>query len=196
MSEDELLREEREEPAAAASPMPEMAPMAASSPRSTRSADTNSRTSAKTSAKPSVKTTRAYDDDVQESDQSADEPTRRSTSRATPKGYPGPASPPPPPPEIVAQAAAPPPPAPARPQAEAKADKDTTSPAKRGAAGPRAETLVQRADRLFTEGRWVEAAVAYRDLLRQTPNSPDAARWRRRLSAADSAAAASRSAPP
>jgi hypothetical protein len=57
---------------------------------------------------------------------------------------------------------------------------------------PRAETLVQRADRLFTERRWVEAAVAYRDLLRQQPNAPDAERWRHRLAAAEAATATAR----
>jgi predicted Zn-dependent protease len=58
------------------------------------------------------------------------------------------------------------------------------------------ETLRERADRLFTQGRWAEAAIAYRDLLRQQPSSPDAARWRRRLAAARSAVATGRPPPP
>ncbi len=58
------------------------------------------------------------------------------------------------------------------------------------------ETLVQRADRLFTQGRWAEAAIAYRDLLRQQPNSPDAERWRRRLAAARAAITTDRPPPP
>ena len=73
--------------------------------------------------------------------------------------------------------------------AEAKAE---TSARMKKDEKPRAETLVQRADRLFTEGRWVEAAVAYRDLLRQQPNAADAERWRRRLAAAEAATATSR----
>jgi hypothetical protein len=58
------------------------------------------------------------------------------------------------------------------------------------------ETLLQRADRLFTQGRWAEAAIAYRDLLRQQPNSPSAERWRRRLAAARTAVATGRPPPP
>ncbi len=57
------------------------------------------------------------------------------------------------------------------------------------------ETLVQRADRLFTQGRWAEAAIAYRDLLRQQPSSPEAERWRRRLAAARAAIATDRPPP-
>ncbi|HET6147945.1 MAG TPA: zf-HC2 domain-containing protein [Polyangia bacterium] len=120
-------------------------------------------------------------------------PVRRPMSTASGKGYPAPAAPP------VASAAAPapapppPPPAPAtsapRERLESKkarkAKKDPVADAQPDA--PHAETLVQRADRLFTEGRWIEAAVAYRDLLRQSPGSPDAPRWRRRLAAAESA---------
>jgi hypothetical protein len=52
------------------------------------------------------------------------------------------------------------------------------------------ETLAQRAERLFTEARWTEAAVAYRDLLRQEPRSADAPRWRQRLGVAEQAAIA------
>ena len=41
------------------------------------------------------------------------------------------------------------------------------------------ETLKQRADRLFAEGRWAEAAAVYRELLRRNPRNDDADRWRR-----------------
>ena len=58
-------------------------------------------------------------------------------------------------------------------------------------AAPR-ETLVQRADRLFTQGRWAEAAIAYRDLLRQRPNAPEASQWRKRLAASRAAIATGR----
>jgi hypothetical protein len=46
---------------------------------------------------------------------------------------------------------------------------------------------VGQADRLFAAGRWVEAANAYRELLRRDPRNPDAARWRKRLAAAQAA---------
>ena len=49
------------------------------------------------------------------------------------------------------------------------------------------ETLLQRADRLFADGRWTEAAAIYRELLRRDPRSDDAERWRRRLAAAETA---------
>ena len=50
-----------------------------------------------------------------------------------------------------------------------------------------AERLRERADRLFAEGRWAEAAAAYRQLLRAEPDNPDAHRWRQRLTAAKQA---------
>ena len=53
----------------------------------------------------------------------------------------------------------------------------------------KAETPVARADRLFSEGRWAEAAAAYRDLLRHDPRNADAGRWRQRLAAAEAALA-------
>ena len=40
-----------------------------------------------------------------------------------------------------------------------------------GNSKPSAETAVERANRLFTEGRWAEAAAAYRELLRRDPNN-------------------------
>jgi hypothetical protein len=56
---------------------------------------------------------------------------------------------------------------------------------KASAAEDEAETPVQRADRLFARARWAEAAVAYRGLLQQAPDSADAPRWRQRLAAAE-----------
>src|SRR5262249_54389322 len=56
------------------------------------------------------------------------------------------------------------------------------------------ETLAQRADRLFAEGRWGEAAEAYRELLRRDPRNDDAERWRRRLIAAENADTSERNA--
>ena len=49
------------------------------------------------------------------------------------------------------------------------------------------DAIMQRADRLFAEGRWAEAAALYRELLRRDPRGDDAERWRRRLVAAESA---------
>ena len=50
----------------------------------------------------------------------------------------------------------------------------------------------KRFDRLFTEGRWAEAAAAYRELLRRDPNNAEAGRWRQRLSVAEAALEAKR----
>jgi len=154
-----------------------------------------------------AKKERADDDVEEESDLSASETPRRSASHATPKGYP--TAPPPPAAEgaatavrsrgvaargrqAVAAAAAGPPAG----RSQGRQGHRCSARERPSSSRSRAETLVQRADRLFTEGRWVEAAVAYRDLLRQSPSSPDAPRWRRRLSAADAAAAATRTPPP
>ncbi|HXJ19859.1 MAG TPA: zf-HC2 domain-containing protein [Polyangia bacterium] len=57
----------------------------------------------------------------------------------------------------------------------------------RSAPASRHETLAARADRLFAEQRWVEAAAAYRDLLRSDPGNPAAAQWRQRLDTCRSA---------
>ena len=119
-----------------------------------------------------------------------------------------PAAPPSPPPPRPAVAPAPPPPATQAPspsrahakkggamdygndesavaqtEAEAKNEKKQVAGGKAGAI----ETLAQRADRLFTEGRWSEAVAAYRELLRNDPSNPDAKRWRDRLVAAENA---------
>jgi len=80
-----------------------------------------------------------------------------------------------------APAAAPPPaPAPAATSASEPASSEDKAVA---------ESPVARADRLFTAGRWAEAARAYRELLRRDPRNPEAGRWRQRLSAAEAALA-------
>jgi hypothetical protein len=64
-----------------------------------------------------------------------------------------------------------------------------SSPAARPAAALGGhESAPARADRLFAQRRWIEAAVAYRELLRDNPRSPEIARWRQRLAACDAAA--------
>lgn len=60
--------------------------------------------------------------------------------------------------------------------------------AKSGAA-PSLDSLVRRADRHFGEERWMEAAVAYRELLARAPEHADAGRWRQRLAFAKAQAA-------
>jgi hypothetical protein len=118
-------------------------------------------------------------EDMEEDRVQAKEEAAPATSlRGTGQVY---AQPPPP-------AAAPAPAAASRPRSRAE-EAESDSVVEEQAAR---ETLVQRADRLFTQGRWAEAAVAYRDLLRQQPNSPDAERWRRRLAAARAAVATGR----
>ncbi len=62
---------------------------------------------------------------------------------------------------------------------EAAVDDSDAAPALR--RGPQDGTAVAQADRLFAAGRWVEAANAYRELLRRDPRNPDATRWRKRL---------------
>lgn len=65
----------------------------------------------------------------------------------------------------------------------------SAAPAAKKANGPvTAESPVARADRLFAQRRWTQAAIAYRELLRDDPHSPDAARWRQRLAACEAAA--------
>jgi anti-sigma factor RsiW len=103
-----------------------------------------------------------------------------------------------------APAAAPAPPPPASAPMAAKRDRDEA--ASEGAmadeeapvarskkesdkSARKAETPVAHADRLFSEGRWAEAAAAYRDLLRRDPRHADAGRWRQRLAAAEAALA-------
>jgi hypothetical protein len=72
----------------------------------------------------------------------------------------------------------------------AAADEDAQAKEEKKQANVRSnanETLLQRADRLFADGRWSEAAAIYRDLLRRDPHNDDAERWRRRLAAAETA---------
>jgi hypothetical protein len=99
---------------------------------------------------------------------------------------PPPAASPPPPAEASAameeeSAEAPPP---RREKAEDKKSAPAPAPSAAG-KGRAAETPVQRADRLFAEGRWMEAASAYRTLLRDDPKNGDADRWRKRLALAE-----------
>lgn len=58
---------------------------------------------------------------------------------------------------------------------------------KAGGKNAETETLLQKADRFFADGRWAEAAAIYRELLRRDPRNEDAERWRRRLVAAENA---------
>ena len=96
----------------------------------------------------------------------------------------------------------PPPAAPAPPVRRESEKKDKRAPAaaadEESAAAPAeakpsskskasAETAADRANRLFTEGRWAEAAAAYRELLRRDPNNAEAPRWRQRMAVAEAA---------
>lgn len=125
-------------------------------------------------------------DDTPELAKSLPRPAAKPQSRASRSSgaAPAPAAPPPAPAAAPVAASR----APARAE-EAESGSVADEPVAR-------ETLAQRAERLFTQGRWAEAAVAYRDLLRQQPNSPDAERWRRRLAAARAAVATGRPPPP
>ncbi len=90
-----------------------------------------------------------------------------------------------------ASASAPPPPAspPAPVAAQMEAKEARRSDAKTEAKPAPTESPIARADRLFSEGRWAEAARAFRELLRRDPRNADAARWRQRLAAAEAAIA-------
>jgi hypothetical protein len=83
-------------------------------------------------------------------------------------------------------------PAPAPPAEAQSAAKEAPAPAARADDKPAVDSTVARADRLFREGRWVEAARAYRELLRRDPHNADAARWRQRMIAAERAVAPER----
>jgi anti-sigma factor RsiW len=54
------------------------------------------------------------------------------------------------------------------------------------------DELVRRAGRLFTEGRWSEAAVVYRELARKYPAHRSVPEWRRRAEIAERSAATQR----
>jgi hypothetical protein len=147
---------------------------------------------ARTAARLAKKSRAQAEPEMEESDLGASDSPRQPSRQLGGKGYPAPPASPAP---AAASAPAPAPPAAPPAKAAKESAKDTVVAGNPKADANRAETLVQRADRLFTDGRWVEAAVAYRDLLRQNPSSPDAARWRRRLTAAESAAATTRPSP-
>jgi hypothetical protein len=72
-------------------------------------------------------------------------------------------------------------------EAEAEEAMDDSDAAPALKMGHQDGTAVAQADRLFAAGRWVEAANAYRELLRRNPRSSDAARWRKRLATAQAA---------
>ena len=76
-------------------------------------------------------------------------------------------------------------------EARAAADEESAAGPEEGKPATKskasAETAVERANRLFTEGRWAEASAAYRELLRRDPNNAEAARWRQRLAVAEAA---------
>ena len=115
------------------------------------------------------------------------------------------AAPAPAPASTISEAASPPPPAAPVTAGKARAKRSNAAPAaddgqetaldseakdekkqSDGKAKPN-EALLLRADRLFAEGRWTEAAAVYRELLRRDPRNDDAERWRRRLVAAETA---------
>jgi len=131
--------------------------------------------------------------------QAAPQPTLRNETTTTKR--PAPAAPP--------ATAAPPPPSPSTPASPSKAraksaedaegvplmQEESNAKTEKKKASGRAnaiETLAQRADRLFTEGHWSQAAEAYRELLRKDPRNDDADRWRQRLTVAESADASER----
>ena len=67
-------------------------------------------------------------------------------------------------------------------QAEASADKKTPSESKQAMSF---EERVRKAEKLFAEKKWAEAAAAFRALLAQAPADPAAKTWRERVAAAD-----------
>jgi len=67
-------------------------------------------------------------------------------------------------------------------QAEAPADKKTPSESKQAISF---EERVRKAEKLFAEKKWAEAAAAFRALLAQAPADPAAKTWRERVAAAD-----------
>ncbi|HEY6476880.1 MAG TPA: hypothetical protein VI456_09890, partial [Polyangia bacterium] len=83
-------------------------------------------------------------------------------------------------------------PAPARPPASPPAPaarEELRRATPKAESKPAGESPSARADRLYAEGHWAEAARAYRELLRRDPRNADAARWRQRLAAAEAATA-------
>jgi ribonuclease E len=74
--------------------------------------------------------------------------------------------------------------APAGPAAQTEAPADKKKAAERKEAIS-FEERVRKAEKLFAEKKWAEAAAAFRALLAQAPSNPAAKTWRERLAAAD-----------
>jgi anti-sigma factor RsiW len=89
----------------------------------------------------------------------------------------------------AAPAAAPPPPASAPAPVEGQIEAKKLRGDAKTESRPADESPAARADRLYAEGHWSEAARAYRELLRRDPRNANAARWRQRLAAAEAAIA-------
>jgi hypothetical protein len=69
-------------------------------------------------------------------------------------------------------------------QAEASADKTQVSENKHSVS---LEERVRKAEKLFAEKKWAEAAAAFRALIAQAPTNPAVKTWRERLAAAEGA---------
>jgi hypothetical protein len=67
-------------------------------------------------------------------------------------------------------------------QAEASADKKEVSENKHSIS---LEERVRKAEKLFAEKKWAEAAAAFRALIAQAPSDPAVKTWRERVAAAD-----------
>ena len=67
-------------------------------------------------------------------------------------------------------------------QAETPADKKTASESKQAMSFAE---RVRKAEKLFAEKKWAEAAAAFRALIAQAPADPAAKTWRERVAAAD-----------
>ena len=67
-------------------------------------------------------------------------------------------------------------------QAETPADKEMAKESKQAISF---EERVRKAEKLFAEKKWAEAAAAFRALLAQAPADPAAKTWRERVAAAD-----------
>jgi hypothetical protein len=69
-------------------------------------------------------------------------------------------------------------------QAEASADKREVSENKHSIS---LEERVRKAEKLFAEKKWAEAAAAFRALIAQAPSHPAVKTWQERLAAAEGA---------
>jgi hypothetical protein len=74
--------------------------------------------------------------------------------------------------------------APASPAAQAEAPADKKKAAQKTETSS-FEERVRKAEKLFAEKKWAEAAAAFRALLAQAPSNPAAKTWRERVAAAD-----------